>query len=299
MIHMVDSPEDRRDNRSSTPTPDPTPSVVRSGSRWQTPLLIGTPTLGKVRIEWANALNHMVLPVNLSLVSTQMPYYYFAPLFYHVAEAQNLIVREALEPGKPYEWILFIEDDVVVPPTILLQLAKWMHDGRFPVVSGWYNVKSVPPQPMFFRGRGNGPLCHSPAEVDQYVEPINPDLHLRGILCDGVPTGCLLVSVKLLRVAWEDSPPLTVTRVGREDGSIFQLQTREIFRTTREAGIDPMTGGYYKRLGTSDLEFCDRAIDRGWLKAAGFSDAALLEFPYPVDTDIRCGHIDLSSGVIY
>ncbi len=273
--------------------------IVRSGARWSTPLLIGIPSLGRVRIEWATALQHMVVPMNLSSTSAVQPYHYVLPMYYHVAEAQNLIVREAMEPGKPYDWILFIEDDVVVPPTLLLQMAKWIHDGRYPVVSGWYNLKSVPPQPMFFRGRGNGALCFTVNEVDKYIEDVNKDLFLRGIHCDGVPTGCLLVSTKLLRVAWDNSRETVITRVSRDDGSVFQIHAREVFKTTREAGIDPETGGYYKRLGTSDLEFCDRTLDNGWLAKAGFDYAAGLEYPFIVDPDIRCGHIDLSTGVVY
>lgn len=271
--------------------------VIENGARWRTPMLFGTATLGTVRIEWTNALHYIVLPVNLSHTSMIQPYHIFSPLRYHVAEAQNLIVEHALNGD--YEWVFLLEDDVVVPPNVLLQFAKWMHDGRFPVVSGWYNVKSNPPEPMFFRGRGNGPVCYTESEVESELETVNADLGLKAVMCDGVPTGCMLVSTKLLRVAWERSPEIVLHRIANADGTTHEVKTREVFKTMREAGIDPETDGYYKKLGTSDLDFCDRVIDDGLLKEAGYDYAASLEWPFPVDTAIKCGHIELSTGRIF
>jgi hypothetical protein len=270
--------------------------VIESGERWRTPLLFGTATLGQVRIEWANALHYIVLPVNLSHTAMIQPYHYMSPLRYHVAEAQNLIVSRALETEGEYEWVFLLEDDVVVPPNVLLQFAKWMHDGRFPVVSGWYNVKSNPPEPMFFRGRGNGPVCYHVGEVEQHVETVNEKLKLRAVMCDGVPTGCMLVSTKLLRAVAEDAPTMVLKRQAHHDGTLHEVAVKEVFITRREAGVDPETDGYYKKLGTSDLEFCDRVIDRGYLKKAGYDYAASLEWPFPIDVDIRCGHIELTTG---
>ena len=273
--------------------------IIKHTGRWRTPMLIGTATLGQVRMEWANAFHYMILPVNLSHTSMIQPYHFMNPMRWHVAEAQNLIVNRALMSEQEYDWVLLIEDDVVVPPNVLLQFAKWMHDGRFPIVSGWYNVKSNPPEPMFFRGRGNGPVCYTVNEVAEKTEWVNEDLGLRGVMCDGVPTGCVLISTKLLRVVAEHSPVVTLKREAREDGSVHEINMREVFHTMREAGYDPETDGYWKKLGTSDLEFCDKVIDEGYLKEAGFEYAASLEWPFPVDTDIRCGHIELSSGTMF
>lgn len=272
---------------------------IKNTGRWRMPLLIGTATLGQVRMEWHNAIKFMTIPVNLSYTDMIQPYQVISPTGYHVAEAQNIIVHHALLEGAKHEWVLLLEDDVVPPPNTLLQCAKWMHDGRFPIVSGWYNVKSNPPEPMFFRGRGNGPLCYTVNEVAEKVEWVNEDLRLRGVMCDGVPTGCMLVSTKLLRAVAEDAPVISLPRLAREDGSHHELRIREVFVTMRDAGMDPETDGYYKKLGTSDLEFCDRVIDEGYLRKAGFEYAASLEWPFPVDTDIRCGHIELSSGVTF
>lgn len=274
----------------------PREPIIKSSGRWRTPMLVGTATLGQVRIEWANAWHYMILPVNLSHTAMIQPYSYMSPLRYHVAEAQNLIVQRALAAESEFEWVFFLEDDVVVPPNVMLQFAKWMHDGRFPIVSGWYNVKCNPPEPMFFRGRGNGPVCYTVNEVAAKTETINEELGLRGVMCDGVPTGCVLISTKLLRVVAENSPVISLHKQAHADGSRHEVKMREVFRTERDAGFDPETDGYWKKLATSDLEFCDRVIDEGFLKMAGFEYAAGLEWPFPVDTDIRCGHIELSSG---
>ena len=70
--------------------------IIKNAGRWKTPLAIGISTLGQVRFEWAAALQHMVLPVNLSMANMVQPYAYIAPMNYHVAEAQNLIVKSFL-----------------------------------------------------------------------------------------------------------------------------------------------------------------------------------------------------------
>jgi len=80
---------------------------------------------------------------------------------------------------------------------------------------------------------------------------------------------------------------------------VAEIKTREVFITRREAGVDPETGGFYKKIGTSDLVWCDNVISNGYLKKAGFPEAAKKKYPFPVDTAIKCGHIDLSTGVVY
>lgn len=269
--------------------------IVQSGERWKTPLVIGTCTLGQVRFEWAAAIQHMVIPVNLSMANMVQPYSFISPMRYHVAEGQNIIVRDFLNTDS--EWLLLLEDDVVPPPNVLLQFAKWMNLNKYPVVSGWYNVKAVPSIPMFFRGRGNGPVFGNPSEV--VGETIDENYKLEGVMCDGVPTGCLLIHRNILQVCADNSPTITLTRVASSTGDIVQFQCKEVFVTQREAGIDPETGGYYKRLGTSDLEFCDRLIANKWFSAAGYPHLDGVEWPFPVDINIKCGHIDLTTGVVY
>lgn len=256
--------------------------MIKSGDRWRNPILIGIPTLGTVRFEWANALWNCVLPVNWAAGTVVHPVPTIAPMRYHVAEAQNLIIKSFIE-GK-WEWLLLIEDDVVVPPELYIKMRDWMDKDETPIVTGLYYVKGNPRAPMIFRGRGGGAFNNwKPGEA---------------VWCDGVATGCTLISRKLIEVAWAESPEIALTRM-TSAGEIQQLKTREVFVTTRTAGVDPETGGYWRQMGTSDLEFCDRVIDTGWLKKAGYPKLARKKYPFVVDTSIKCGHIDLSTGIIY
>ncbi len=272
--------------------------VIQNGAKWKTPLAIGTCTLGQVRFEWAAAVQHMVTPVNLSLVSIAQPYALLAPMRYHVAEAQNILVKDFLNNDN-LEWLFFLEDDVIPTPNVLLQWTKWMSLNKYPVVSGWYNVKAKPAIPMFFKGRGNGPVFDTTEDVVSEPIPYGEKFKMEGVMCDGVPTGCLLMSKEILQVAWDNSPELSLSRYTGADGAKMEIKTREVFMTQREAGIDPETGGYYKRMGTSDLEFCDRIMQNGWFEKAGYEHLEGVEYPFPVDTSLKCGHIDLTTGIIY
>ncbi len=260
--------------------------VIKSGGRWKVPVLIGIPTLGQVRFEWANAIWNSVIPVNWASSTLVAPIPSISAMTYHVAEAQNMIVAGCLEQKKEkgFEFLLLLEDDVVPPPDIFIKFKRWVEDGRFPIVSGLYNLKGENPEPLVFRGRGNGTF---------------KDFKLGEVVwADGVPTGCLLIHTRLLEVAWEESPVISLTRV-RNDGSVHEVRVREVFKTLRDAGVDPETGGCYRRMGTSDLDFCDRVLDNRWLQKAGFKEAAEMKYPFPVDTSIYCGHIDLTTGNIY
>ena len=257
-------------------------AIIKNASRWKHRILIGIPSLGTVRFEWHNAFCSSVIPMNWSSATTVQPVPCIGVMNYHVAEAQNLIVKTVLEGN--WEWLLLIEDDVVIPPNIFCEMMKWIEKEKWPVVSGLYHLKSEPPEPMTFRGRGNG-VFNGWKMGDT-------------VWCDGVPTGCLLISRKLLQVCWDASPEIALKRLGM-DGASHEIITREVFVTKREAGINPETGGYYRKMGTSDLEWCDRILDHGLLKEAGFKEAARKKYPFPVDTSIACGHIDLSSGRIY
>lgn len=265
---------------------------------WKWQVMMGIPSLGTVRMEWALAYMNMIMPMNWSASTVIHPVRILSPLQYHVAEAQNVIVKTLLD--SPWDYLLLIEDDVIVPPSLMIRMGKWLEHGKYPMVSGLYHLKANPPEPMTFRGRGNGSFegwrkgagaIEKRADLPKAVKPHEV------CFCDGVPTGCLLISRKLLEVAWEASNPI-VLRYQRTDGLIEEVPTREVFKTTREAGENPETGGYYRRVGTSDLEFCDKAMKNGWFKEAGFKEAAKMKYPFPVDLKLVCGHID-RNGVVY
>src|SRR5512146_364819 len=89
-----------------------------------TRLLVGTPSTGTVRIEWAQARYGQLVPVNWSMVTMLQFINSFIPLRYQVADAQNMIVKEAVE--KNYEWLLLWESDNIAPPDALVRLDEYM-----------------------------------------------------------------------------------------------------------------------------------------------------------------------------
>ena len=257
-------------------------NLIKNSERWKYNVLVGHASLGVVRIEWYLAYTNVVIPMNWASAQAIQPVPCLGILGYHVAEAQNLLVQQCL--GGKWDWLLLIEDDVVVPPNLFLMFKPWIEDGRYPVVSGLYRLKAEPAEPMVFRGRGNG--VYSNWKLGDVVQ------------ADGVPTGCLLIARKLLQVCWDESPEISLHRTAH-DGSRHEIKCREVFRTIRDAGIDPESGNFYRRVGTSDLEWCDQIIKNGWLKKAGYGHVARRKYPFVIDTKINCGHIDLTSGRIY
>ena len=237
---------------------------------YQHRILVGIPSMGTVRIEWHNAINGLVIPVNWSN-SAQ------TPIGFPVADAQNIIVKEAID--RNFEWLFLLEDDVIPPMDLLVTLERYMTKADVPMVSGLYPLKSTIPMPFIFRGRGNGAFTKFKTGDKVWA--------------DGVPTGCLLVHMSLVR-ALADNVPNYVLRANES-----QVRLKRVFWTPRQVFSDPGLASYQKLVGTSDLFFCDQLREKGILKKAGWKQFATRQYPYLVDTSINCGHIDRSTGTVY
>lgn len=231
-------------------------------------LLIGTPTTGLVRMEWVASRYNQTIPTNWS--KTDMTEYMssYVPLRYTVHDAQNLIVKTCLEEG--YEWLLFIEHDTMPPTDMLMRFTDYMDKADIPVVSGLYFTRSVPPEPMVYRGRGNHYFRKWTLGDRVWV--------------DGVPTGMLLIHSKLLRAVWNDSPEYRVASGDKV--------TRRVFDTLSQTWFNEETGQNETLTSTSDLNFCTRVINGGYLKKAGWPELAKKKYPFLVDTNIYCKHIN-------
>ncbi len=237
---------------------------------WKYPVLIGIPTMGLVRMEWHNATNNLIMPINWQ--NGMM-----APIGYHVADAQNLICMELM--NKRYEWLFLLEDDVIPPPTIFIQLAEYMEKKKVPIVSGLYYYRSDPVKPLVFRGHGNG---------------VFKDFKLgEKVWCDGVPTGCLLVHASIIHELAKNVETYEL----RVDGGAYK--PKRIFETPRKVFTDPILKTYEKLVGTSDLRFCDQIIKEKILEKAGWKRIAKKQYPFLVDTKIKCDHIDRETGRVY
>lgn len=238
-------------------------------------LLVGTATTGQVRVEWVQARYGQVVPTNWSWVQfwQSMAPGQFMALGYQVATAQNIICAKAVQGD--YEWLLLYEHDMLPEPDALLRLSEYMKRGDVPIVSGLYFTRSIPSEPLIYRGRGT--LAYEDFDLGDMV------------WADGVPTGFLLVHMSIIREMWKDSP----------EYQVGPYVVREIFQTPARAWYDPESAEFNVQNGTSDLEWCSRIMKEDYFTRAGWPEYADKEYPFLVDTNLMLGHInnDLSGQI--
>jgi hypothetical protein len=251
-----------------------TNKVVDSGvADFTNRLLLATPTLGSIRMEWAAARYGMAVPSNFSKVDMQQYMSSFIPIRYTIADAQNMIINEAVQSG--YEWLLLIEDDTIPPPDGLIRFNEYIRHAKYPVVSGLYFTRSDPSDPMVYRGRGNS----------FYTKWKLGDL----VWADGVPTGMLLLSCKLLKLMWIDAP----------EYMCGEFKVKRVMNTPLKTWFNEESGAQETLTGTSDLDFCTRVIEGDYLTKAGWPELAKKKYPFLIDTNLYCKHIDRLTGTQY
>jgi len=243
---------------------------------WQKRVLIAVPTTGSVRIEWMMARFGQVIPCNWSNGDIFQYFNQYSPIGWAVADARNVCVEHFISQG--FEWILFIDHDVILPPDTFLKMNEYMRNGDIPVVSGLYFCKGTMPEPLMYRGRG----------TSYYGDWKRGDK----VWVDGIPMGCTLIHKNIMKVLYENSETYTQSTIR---GPVV---TRKVFETPRQAWQDPETGKYKTKTGTEDLFWCDRVMKEGVFEKAGFPDYEGKEFPFLVDTSIFCQHVD-NNGVQY
>lgn len=170
---------------------------------------------------------------------------------------------------------LLYEHDVLPPVDAFVRLNRYIREASHPLVSGLYFTRSMPSEPLIFRGRG----------TSYYDDWQLGDL----VYCDGVPTGFLLIHCDILKAMWEDAPEYVIKYA-------TGVQTRAVFETPRHQWIDPEKQSVFSTTGTSDLDWCTRVIQGDYLHKAGWGDYADSlpdpRYPFVVDTNILCSHID-------
>lgn len=249
-------------------------------------ILMGTPTLGTVHIQWYNHMVGMVTPPNWSVVRS-------TPTGYTVADAQNLLVDTMLRG--PFRALILIEDDTCPPPETILVFDKWFwkmeRKKAPPVVSGLYHIKGsaetrrgkkggieqLGPEPLAYRGNG----------ARAYRDWKYGDT----IWVSGVPTGALLLHRSILE-AWAretDVPMYTLPG--------YPYPVKKIFESPAKVWIED--GGVHVASGTSDLYWSGQTVKRGLLAKAGWKHLANKDFPYIIDTSLVFKHVDRSTGTLY
>jgi hypothetical protein len=231
-------------------------------------LIVGTALTGLVRGEWVQARFGQVIPTNWSWVQMWqfMAPGSFMPVGYQVDDAQNLICAQAIQGD--YEWLLLYEHDMLPRPDALVRLAEYMKRKDTPVISGLYFTRSIPSEPLIYRGRGT--LAFEDFDIGDFV------------CADGVPTGFLLVHMSIIRAMWEES----------EAYMIGDSPARRVFETPARAWYDPESEEFNTQSGTSDLAWCERIMNEGFFTKAGWPEYQDKEYPFLVDTNIGCMHIN-------
>ena len=250
------------------------PSMLSQNlGKWTNRLIIGTPTVGSVRMEWVQGRFGQTIPTNFSLVDVHNFMSSYAPLAFQITDAENLTAKTVVEGN--FEWFLSWEDDNIPPLTALVKINEYMIKHDTPIVSGLYFTKSVPPEPILYRGNGQG---------------YYPDWKLgEKVWVDGIPFGFTLIHGSIIKALWDESPEYVV------NGTV----TRRVFDNPSESYVDPITGGWMNQSGTSDLAWCKRIMKDNIFVKAGWPEFQKKEFPFLVDTGIFVKHIDRQTGQQY
>ena len=239
--------------------------IIKNTTKCKNRFLVGTASTGLVRMEWVQARYSQLIPTNWSLTETLQWLNPVAPLEYIVSDAQNLIVRSAIEQDA--EWLFFLEQDNILAPNTFFRLNDYMRKATIPVVSGLYFTKSNPPEPMVYRGAGN-------SYYDKWKMGDK-------VWASGVPTGCLLIHMSILRAMWNESAEY---RIGDQ-------VTRKVFSEPSKIWFNPEKGRMESSSGTSDLAWCHRVQTEHFFEKAGWPKYDKMKYPFLVDTNMFYYHI--------
>jgi hypothetical protein len=233
-------------------------------------IFVATGITGLVRAEWAMARWNQIAPCNWSKTEYLMWLDQYAPLGFLVAEARNVAVQTFLEHG--FEWLIFIDHDTVLPPHFLVTVNERIIKERVPVWSGLYFTKSTPAEPLVFRGLGNGYFADWKMGDKVWVS--------------GVPMGCTVIHRSIMQAVWDES----------EEYECNGMKMRRVFETPIRMWEDPKTQSWQTSVGTEDLHWCDKVVKNGIFRKAGWPEYQRKTYPFLVDTNVFCTHIDASGN---
>lgn len=262
----------KKDPKYSYDRPLGVVDINQEKDKWTKRLLIFTPTTGNVRIEWVQARYGQIIPPNWSFVEITQFLNPFVPVSYQLADAENLMAKTAVEGG--YEWVLSVEHDNVLPPDAFLKFNQYMNEGKVPVISGVYFLRSNITEPLVYRGRGT-----SYFKDWKFGDKV---------WCDGVPFGAHLMHISVLKALWDES----------EEYMVGSIKTRRVFKHPDAQWYDTQAGKYATKGGTTDLQFCTDLIEKKIFEKAGWPEFQKMKNPFLVDTNIFVKHID-PDGTMY
>lgn len=240
-------------------------------------VMVGIPMTGLLRSEWVIARYSQVVPCNWSQTDCYHWISQYSPLNFLVADARNIIVSKCIQ--NKFEWLFFIDHDVIIPPDTVLRVNERMLKHEIPVWSGLYFTKSVPSEPLIYRGRGNGYYNKWKLGDEVWV--------------DGLPMGITLIHSSILKAMYEESEEYVL-----RDAAGAEVIVRRVFETPAKVWYDPAQHNWFTEVGTEDLKWCRRVIEGNYFKKAGWPEYQRKKFPFLIDTKLFCRHIDFD-GVQY
>lgn len=247
--------------------------IKNNGGMTQKRIMIGIPMTGLVRAEWMLSRYGQVIPCNWSQVDSIQWIDQYTPLEFLVADARNIIVHNLIQQN--FEWLFQIDHDVVLQHDTFLKINDYILKKEVPFMSGLYFTKSVPSEPLIYRGRGNS----------YYTDWKLGDK----VWVDGIPSGITLIHSSILKVLYEQADDYEV---------MPGLRVKEVYRTPGKTWYDPQERNWYAATGTEDLTLCSQIMDEGIFGKAGWKEYDDKEHPFLCDTGIFGRHID-NAGVQY
>jgi hypothetical protein len=227
---------------------------------------IGIPMTGTIRTEWALARWGQIIPTNWSASDAVMYMTQTTPLGYNVADARNIICHVAMEQG--FEWLLFIDSDVILPPHCFRTMNNYMQKNDIPVVFGLYFTKSDPSEPLVYRGSGTGYFRDFKLGDKFWVS--------------GIGMGCTLIKVDILRAMAGDTVEYLAGGT---------TKVHKIFDTPQMIWTDPEQCSVRTLQGTEDLAWCTRVVEGEYFAKAGYPKIQKRKYGFLCDSSVTCLHI--------
>jgi hypothetical protein len=178
-----------------------------------------------------------------------------------VPKARNTLVERSLERGS--EWILFLDDDHVFPPSLLMRLLE--HEQ--PIVSSLYLARAMPFAPVAFSHLDEEGLYHAVKLADLPGEGL---LKVRAVGTSG-----MLIRSEVFRAI---DPPWFV--YGREES--WNASEDIVFcEKARDAGFDVYLDLEAQLGHMTPSAIWPSFVDKEWV--VGFSVADGLRLYYPIE----------------
>ena len=146
-------------------------------------ILIGVPTFENVSVETFTSIYNLIFPQEIE------KHELFFAKGYGAAQSRNIIAKYAIQ--NEYDYILYVDSDIVLPPDALIKLLEQNTD----ITTGWYTC-------VFPDGSKNHSWVKFDEETKQYIckfeEYGNPDPNAV-MDVDACGFGCVLVKTNIFR----------------------------------------------------------------------------------------------------